>query len=243
MGLEADIWPYEDDLYVAHSRGSMQPGHTLKTTYLDPLLQLLHNANNAESHSFTHPSAISRGVYTADPAQTLVLLVDIKSNAKRAWPILIKQLEPLRELGWLSMWEDGHMTTAPVTVVATGDLPFEAIQDFDGPSNGVFLDAPLLGLGSDLYHPNNSHWASVSFRKSVGLGWFGNFGAKQLEKVRQHVKLAHSHGLKVRYWALPYWPIGLRNHVWGCLLAEGLDILNVDDLKGVTEFWSQGKGA
>jgi hypothetical protein len=37
--------------------------------------------------------------------------------------------------------------------------------------------------------------------------------------------------------------MGLRNHVWHILIREGVDILNVDDLRGATRRdWRRKKG-
>jgi hypothetical protein len=52
--------------------------------------------------------------------------------------------------------------------------------------------------------------------------------------IRGQVRGAHRRGLKARYWNLPSWPLGLRNHVWDVLVREGVDVLNVDDLRGVS---------
>jgi hypothetical protein len=35
--------------------------------------------------------------------------------------------------------------------------------------------------------------------------------------------------------ALPALPLGLRNYVWDVLAKEGVDMLNVDDLRGVSK--------
>ncbi len=47
----------------------------------------------------------------------------------------------------------------------------------------------------------------------------------------------------MRYWELPFWPIGLRNRLWEVLVEEGVDVLNVDDLKGASaRDWGAWKG-
>jgi len=53
--------------------------------------------------------------------------------------------------------------------------------------------------------------------------------------IRGQIRGAHRRGLKVRYWDLPAWPLGLRNHIWDVLIREGVDILNVDDLRSVSK--------
>lgn len=84
------------------------------------------------------------------------------------------------------------------------------------------------------FDSTNSYYASVSYRTSVGIPWGFRVSKKQLKTIREQVRAAHHHGLKVRYWATPGWPRRLRDHVWTVLLQEGADILNVDDLRSAT---------
>jgi hypothetical protein len=249
IGIEADVWHFEGDLYVAHTQGSMQPGRTLKNMYIDPLLRLLEIANSGGAAPSSSSSSCGgpNGLYAALPSQTVVLLLDIKADAERTWPILFQQLKPLRGKCWLStLRKDGQMDTAPITVVLTGDIlrTIDHGRGFDGPRDGIFLDAPLAELRrganiSSSYHNNSSYWASTSLKKSIGLGWFGGLASSRLGKIRQQIQVAHSHGLQARYWGLPSWPMGVRHGVWETLLSEGLDILNVDDLTGFSDFWTQ----
>lgn len=181
-----------------------------------------------------------RGLFDSDPAQTLVLLVDVKAGPASTWPLLVQSLESLRRRGWLTSVRGGKIDTGPVTVVVTGKMPTYVLEKGDGGvPHDIFLDAPLSMLRNGRYHSNNSYWASDSFTKKIGRIWPGGLRPGQLHQVRQHVKEAHSRGLKVRYWGLPTWTVSLRDHVWETLGREGVDIFNVDDLKDVAEAWSR----
>ncbi|KAL8778565.1 MAG: hypothetical protein Q9213_007365 [Squamulea squamosa] len=95
----------------------------------------------------------------------------------------------------------------------------------------------------DAYTTENSNYASVSFAKAIGHVLFGKLSDSQMSLIRGHIRGAHRRGLKVRYWELPFWPIGLRNYVWDILVKEGVDLLNVDDLKGATKLdWGKKSG-
>lgn len=87
----------------------------------------------------------------------------------------------------------------------------------------------------DAYTLENSVYASVSFAQAIGHVLSGKLSDPQMNLIRGHIRGAHRRGLKVRYWELPFWPIGLRNYVWDVLVKEGVDLLNVDDLKGATK--------
>ena len=81
------------------------------------------------------------------------------------------------------------------------------------------------------YSTNNSYYASASFGETIGRMWRNQLSPRQKNLIRGQIRGAHSRGLKVRYWDLPDWPIGWRNHLWEVLVREGVDVLNVDDLE------------
>jgi hypothetical protein len=81
----------------------------------------------------------------------------------------------------------------------------------------------------------NSYYASVSFKSTIGRISGGILSEKQIDIIRGQVRGARRRGLKSRYWDTPAWPLGVRNHVWDVLIREGVDLLNVDDLRGASE--------
>ncbi|CAL8574521.1 Altered inheritance of mitochondria protein 6 [Xanthoria parietina] len=105
------------------------------------------------------------------------------------------------------------------------------------PASGEDLGQGMSGAAQspDAYTSENSFYASVSFAQAIGHVVYGKLSESQMNLIRGHIRGAHRRGLKARYWELPFWPIGLRNHVWDVLVKEGVDLLNVDDLKGATE--------
>jgi len=218
----------------------------------------------------------------------VTLLVDLKTGGEETWPWVLAQLEPLRERGWLTFVENGTVNYRPITVVGTGNTPFDILTQnstyrdafFDAPLDNMWeprqktaemadwpdLDDGLPGerldedegsaeemmpsgntppsnvgqgmsgvLPTDEFNSTNSYYASVSFGKAVGRMWRGRLSPRQMKIIRGQVRGAHRRGLKARYWDLPSWPIGLRNHVWEVLIREGVDMLNVDDLRAASK--------
>ena len=208
-------------------------------------------------------------MFDEEPTQSLILLVDVKTDGEQTWPFVVAQLEPLRERGWLTFMQDGVVHNRAVTVVGTGNTPFdlltrnETYRDtfFDAPLERMWEPLPdaltstddineaslptpslppidsgqgMIGISpTSSFSQENSYYASVAYGKAVGRPWTGKVTDKQLKIIRGHVRGAHRRGLKVRYWNLPSWPVGVRNHVWKVLVREGVDVLNVDDLWGV----------
>ncbi|KAF4469911.1 altered inheritance of mitochondria 6 [Fusarium albosuccineum] len=224
VGVEADVWAVQGELYVGHNLGSLSTDRSLSSMYIQPLIELLQTKNSADN-----PALPPRGVYDREPNQTLVLLVDLKSEPDIAWSLLLEKLEPLRQKGWLSHVSNNTFISRPITVVGTGETEIRMVDE-DTPSRDVFLDAPLAELDEGIYSTLNSYYASVSFEETIGTVGRGGLQPTQLAKLRDHIAKAHGRGLKVRYWGMPYWPIDVRNQLWDTLLDEGVDMLNVDDL-------------
>ena len=264
-GVEADVWLFEQELYVGHSTSSLTPQRTLRSLYVDPLVKILERQNPTTSF---HPTLNGprNGVFDTKPSQSLVLLIDFKNEGHKIWPYVTKQLEPLRQGKYLTYWNGTSVVEGPITVVVTGNAPWDEVVE-NSSYRDIFFDAPLKMMGevsdvpdreleqqtpetrsinqgqgrsgaapSDpkMYTRANSYYASVSFKSAVGWPWRGTLSHKQIETMRKQIAGAHAQGLKVRYWSVPNWPIGMRNYLWRTLVKEGVDFLNVDDLKSAT---------
>lgn len=239
ISLEADVWSWHNELLVGHSRYTVLRG-TLQTLYLDPLLRML-DEHNVVSPKWPHINNEEiLGVFANDPKQTLVLLVDFKSDGDLIWPLLEDRLQPFRQKGYLTHFNGSDVISRPLTVVASGNAPFHLITE-NSTYRDIFYDAPLGNLtfhtedSMNTYNPSNSYYASADFRQSIGSLSLGRLSDDQLLILRSQVHAAHRLGLKVRYWGNPSWPVGLRNRVWNALVHEGVDVINTDDLRGATK--------
>lgn len=285
IGVEADVWLFDEDLFVGHSVASLTPNRTLDSLYINPLLEIL-SKQNPRSTILPDHIAQPHGVFDTDPEQTLILLIDFKTSGSTLWPHVQSALQPMREKNYLTRSNGTQIIRGPITVVGTGNTPFDLVDSGKtNPHHDVFFDAPLSemyqegtsakqdidladatkvpsgntkqkrsdaeGQGksgttsddSNAYNTSNSYYASVSFAEAIGELRHGEFSEQQLDLLRGQIKGAHSRGLKARYWDLPFWPISLRNHVWDVLVKEGVDLLNVDDLRGATRRnWNQHRG-
>jgi alkaline phosphatase len=73
--IEADIFPVNGILFVAHHKEEIQTQRTLNNLYITPLLQQ----------------------FISNKKRKLSLLIDIKENYELALPMLIKELQPLQK--------------------------------------------------------------------------------------------------------------------------------------------------
>ncbi|OAG02967.1 uncharacterized protein CC84DRAFT_1096648 [Paraphaeosphaeria sporulosa] len=260
-GVEADVWLFperSDKLFVGHSTRDLTIDNTFGSMYVDPLMRIVDQQNTPNTPFETvSKSGLKNGVFEMDPTQTVVLLVDFKNDGHALYPVVSSQLEPLRQKGYLSYYDGHTIVPGPITIVATGNAPFDLVTR-NSTHRDIFFDAPLAGLSPlssqttdhaskraggqgtvgttplSTFDLTNSYYASVDFKKAVGWCWFGRVSATQRELIRAQIRAAKERGLKSRYWGAPKWPVGVRNMVWRVLVEESVDYLNGDDLREMT---------
>lgn len=249
ISVEADVHLIRGDLLVGHSARGLHKEETLRNMYLEPLHRMLVN-QNAHVPALVSP----RGIFTQDPSRSVVLLVDHKTNGPEAFAELHRQLQPLRDLDYLTYWNGTDKVTRPLTIVATGNVPFDSVALLSEDHRDIFFDAPLEVLPSILddwtvdppifkYNQSNSHYASTQYRNALfrprqydyyedvelpkGSQW-DDISASQLQQ-------AASRGLLSRYWGAPEDPPNLREIVWRSLVDEKVDLINMDDMGAVRD--------
>jgi hypothetical protein len=259
--VEADIWLTDNrddsELYVGHSMASLKQNHTLQSTYINPLLELLDATNQNNTSNQT------KGVFDTAPSQPLVLLIDIKNKPGLSFDALSKHLEPLRARNYLTYHNGTALVPGPITIVTTGSTPYTSILTQPPTKRDIFFDAPLgaltppipISLSGEIspsssiennqdtpqsfqdYNTTTSLYASASLRHVLGsplpflFPWAPT--SRQLQRIRSASRAAHARGLQVRWWDTPAWPRS-QSWLWGFLEGEGADVLNVDDLEGVS---------
>ncbi|KAK3635509.1 Altered inheritance of mitochondria protein 6 [Elasticomyces elasticus] len=124
---------------------------TFETLYVNTLSELLNKSGNAvyPERSYTHR------VYDSNPAQTLILLLDVKRADQDASVVVHKQLQPLRDGDYLSYWDGQEFRSRVVTVVGTGKTPWESVVSHN-PYRDIFFDAPLRALWEEPRSPIDS---------------------------------------------------------------------------------------
>jgi len=226
---------------VGHDYGSLNPSRTLQTLYLAPLLEILRRQNSSRQADGSF-----RGIFNRQAGQTFTLLVDMKTNGSTTLPVLLEQLQPFLDEGFLTAYDGNTLLPGALTIVSSGRTPFDLIRQLSSkPSNSssrsiskggetkpqriIFYDAPLHRLTlDDQYDATNSAWASAPFYKTIGEVGPAGLTHDQRKKIQGRIALATSKGLKARYWQTPTYPAAMRDYVWNTLMDEGVGLLNVD---------------
>lgn len=244
ISVGLDLWFANGDLVVSHDPPAREHKVTLDTIYLKPLLWMLrnHNTGSGKPEQRGQDEIPLAGVFSHDPSQTLTLVLHFKSDGDELLPYVMSHLQPLREAGYLTHFDGLNVVQRPITIVVSGNTQLQKAT-FNHTYRDIFFDAPLDKLDTILstdqqtsihYNVSDSYYASVDFYKAVGDLRRNQFSQKQLALIRNQINTAHKHGLKARYTGTPTWPRGLRNHVWHILVREGVDIIDVEDLREAT---------
>ncbi len=208
--VEADIYLVDGQLLVAHSKSELSPDRTLRSLYLDPLRARI------QKHS---------GKVHAD-VPMFTLLIDIKSEGKTTYRALHTLLSEYRDI--LSHVEQGIEHPGPVKAIVSGNravdlISTEAIRyvGIDGRLSDLDSDSPdhLLPLISDNW-ALNFRWRGV-----------GELLASDRDKLTSVIERAHKKKRLVRFWGTPD-----NAQVWSVLKVAGVDLINTDDLKGLSGF-------
>jgi hypothetical protein len=260
ISVEADIHLTGGDLLVGHSSKGLQKKNNLRTMYLDPLQRMLEEQNRNVSVQ----DGSWHGIFNRDTQQTVILLIDQKTSGQETFTELHSQLQPLRELDYLTYWNGTEKVIRPLTIVATGRAPFDSITALEETYRDIFFDAHLEALPSTLddfttnppryrYNQSNSHYASTQFRNAVVFRPLDRdkYPQQLLSTPRGNdlaatqTEQAAARGLLTRYWDAPTSPPNLRDSVWRWLVDANVGVINMDDMGVVrdrTSGWGRVRG-
>jgi hypothetical protein len=160
VGVEADVWLFDEELYVGHTTASLTKNRTLKSLYVNPLVRILDNMNPKLQYGADMAPQYINGVFDEAPGQTLVLLVDFKMDGRQQFPVVSSHLQALRERNYLTYFNGQKIISGPITVVATGNAPFDLIIA-NTTYRDIFFDAPLDKL-------SDNPTSALSFQKKFG---------------------------------------------------------------------------
>ena len=147
--IEADVWLGDNDtLLVGHVPHALSLERTLAALYLEPLVQVLDEANpeaiEIDRYKYHHLAKNHglNGVFETDASQDLVFMIDFKSDGHELWPLIYDSLDILRRKNYLTHWNGTSVVRGPVTIVVSGNAPFQNIVENEH-YRDIFFDAPL----------------------------------------------------------------------------------------------------
>lgn len=211
--VEADIFLIEGQLLVAHTRSEIDAKRTLKRLYLDPLKQRV-EANGGRMHK---------------DGPRFTLLIDLKAQGRQTFDVLNDRLSEYPDV--FSRHENGKFHAKAVDVIISGDRPKNRIASVSPRFAGI--DGRLSDLNSDL-PADLLPLISDNWRSHFRWRGEGPMPKEDQAKLKQVISKAHAKNRRVRFWATPDKP-----EVWAALRDAGADLINTDDLPGLSKFLAQ----
>ena len=214
--IEVDVFLINNQLIVSHVHPLFKTQNTLENLYLNPLLDTCLKNN---------------GHVYKNCEESIILLIDIKSAADKTYLELKKTFEKYKSI--LSKYENGKVSNGAVTIILSGNKPYEALQKDS--LRYAFIDQSLLSLDKSF---NNSVCKMASTKYSNILSWKGKgeIPKGEKEKLISLVNQAHLQGKQVRLWASPE-----NKNVWKELLNCGVDLITTDKLEELNLFLKENK--
>lgn len=171
--IEADVFPVNGKLLVAHDSSAIQPQRTLENLYIGPLLKELKKNSKRKVN----------------------LLIDIKENYKTTLQLLIKELEPLKK----NLFTDKDKTK-PVTILISGERP--PPSEYKNYPGYIFFDDDLK-LFHTPEEWKRVGLVSLSFERYSSWNGEGTISEKDKNLLIHVVDSVHEAGKKIRFWAAP----------------------------------------
>ena len=205
--IEADVFPVDGQLLVAHTFLELSKDKTLESIYLKPLRDIV-KRNSGSIYGNGKP---------------IILLVDIKTKGVEAYALLDSLLKSYDDI--VSSHLDGKFLEKAVTIIISGDRPRAEIEK----SNPRY--AAIDGRLGDLEFAS-----SASLVPLISDNWGNHFkyrgqgemAAAEREKLAAIVKKCHEQGRRLRFWATPE-----NSTLWAELQNAGVDLIGTDDLKAL----------
>lgn len=171
--IEADVFPVNGVLIVAHSKKEILPQRTLNSLYLQPLLSELKKNNNRKVN----------------------LLIDIKENYKESLELLMRELKPLNK--YLFSPKD---SSNQLTILISGERPPPA--EYKNYPDYIFFDDDLkLFHSPDEW--KRVGLVSLSFERYSSWNGKGTLPDRDKKLLLYTIDSVHNAEKKIRFWAAP----------------------------------------
>ncbi len=212
--VEADVHLIDGVLYVYHDRPRRpDPLRTLQALYLEPLLALV------EKQGSVYPGY----------QPPFLLMIDLKTGFEPTYTALTELLWHYEAM--LCRVIDGKLEQGrAVRVFLSGTASENPYHFVDSPQLVAGVDGRPHHLGKGIPADVMPVVSDSFYRVS---SWRANDepNARQWRELHAFAEAAHAEGKRARLWAAPDHALG-----WRVLQEAGIDLINSDELKGLSAF-------
>ena len=206
--IEIDVFPYRNELKIAHVPILLAFRTNFEKRYLKPL------------HKFIK----TKGNIFQNPADKLILMVDIKRNPEKAYNLLKSLCEKYEDILTVRYRNSLVVKEGPIQILLSGSKPYEAL--YADSIRYMQLDGGLGDIGNQKFGPDLIPRVSSSYRGNFQWRGYGIISDEELLFLRETVKRAKADARELRFWGMPN-----NLKVLNLMLKEGVHWLNIDRLK------------
>lgn len=214
VSIEIDIFPYREELKVAHIGFFLDLAPELEELYFKPLELWL-----KEHQQFFE-----------EPNQRLILMLDIKQNAAKSYDLLKLLCLKYQHLITTYYPFQDSIAYGKVDILLSGNKPYaEVLNDS---VRFMLIDGGLNDINDTVKTSQIAPRVSANYHHHFKWRGKGAMPQKERQELRILVQKAHADHRKLRFWAMPN-----NSSVWKVFLDEGVDWINVDKLEDFQKFY------
>lgn len=170
--IEADVFLVNNDLFVAHTSNEINPGISLKNTYLNPL-SLKMKTLGGKAYPGNKP---------------LILMIDVKSEAVATLKVIVQQLKTFPKL----------ILNKNLKVIISGNRP-DPSQWNDYPSF-IYFDG-RINENYSAQQLSRVEMISEDLKNHTVWNGKGVLTQPDSEKIQEIIKKVHDQNKKIRFWS------------------------------------------
>lgn len=210
--IEADVFLVGDSLVVAHSRKEINPKNTLNFLYLQPIKKLFKQYDNRIS---------------ADKKYTFSLMIDIKDEWEKVYPVLKREIE---KYGSVFKRSKNKLN---IQLIISGNRPIDTT--FHNYPDWLFFDGlPYINYAEADF--KRVSMISDKFSNYTKWNGIGEIPLADKKRLFDAVKIANQKHRSFRFWGAPD-----NKFSWQQLSELGLIIINTDKIEECKTYFENKK--
>lgn len=210
--IEIDVCLYKNSLRVSHNPVFLSCKHTLQELYLNPLVRRIEQNGGTVYLGYDTP---------------LVLMVDLKGDGRKSYPVLREVLKPYKHL--LTVYRNDSVIPGPLQINVSGSVPIQMIQDEK--ERWVTIDGSVSRDLNPEISPMLVQRVSSPYHRFFKWKGIGKQSLKEKELMDSLANKARMQRKELRFYAA-----GDNIKLWQALLDAGVYWINVDNLRKFYDF-------
>jgi hypothetical protein len=210
--IEIDVFAHKNELKVAHVGVFLNVRKNIVDMYLKPLSEILQN----------------REWIYQNHHEPLVLMIDFKTDSEETLQLLLRDIEPYKELFTYFYKDEVHLKPLQLVVSGRG-FSFNQVENQD--SVYVFLDGSVAHCEKK-FPEQLVPRGSASYSRHFKWNGKGKIADDELEKLKNYVDVANSCNKKLRFYAMKH-----NTAIWETFLNAGAGWINIDKPKKFADFY------